>query len=555
MIISVESKNSARPVRLHTPATVMAAMLMAACGGGGTSDTTAPTMPTSTVLITANSGKAAWNVVTPISLTLKDASGTTLTGPLTCVSDNTTTLVVAADCSTVTGQRLGAQTFTVSSTSGVSAKASVKVTPPAQPLGSHGPASSNGPRAINLVVTQNGRALAWGSNLSGVLGQGLLESPLDHLSLPTAVKDSSGQAALNGIVAASAGDQSALALTEDGEVYSWGKTYGSVLGRTATATEDPLPGKVLGPTGTAPLQHIVAISVGGGNALALSDDGLVYSWGSYSGQAGSDPKQVAGAVPMVGGDAPLTNAVAVSAGWNWSAVLLRDGRIVTWGFGSTDGRLGQGTIVGSTVFAPGYLLSATTGQPVTGVVSLSAGYDFGLALTDSRQVLAWGNNIWGQGGQGTLYSNLFSAVLVKDGTGMAPLSGITMVAAGGTHALALDDQGRVLSWGISQAGQLGDGPNHPRINQSALPATVLATSGVGELSGIRALAAGFNQSIAVRSDGGLLIWGQGYAGGLGQGGTSTTDSYIPLTIKDESGTGTLSIGPLSYWPNLLNKAR
>lgn len=556
--ISVEFKKSmCSSVRLHIPATVLTAMVMVACGGGGTSDTTAPTTgvtpttpttTTSTVLVTANSSKAAWKIVTPVSLTLKDASGTALAGPLTCTSDNVTTLIVAADCSTVTGQRLGTQTFTVSSASGVSAKASVKVIPQAQPLGSHGTSS------VNLVVTPDGRALVWGANTSGSLGQGSASTQLSQLRLPTAVKDASGQGELKGIVAASGGKEAALALTEDGEIYSWGYVN-NALGRTTSSNNlaEPQAGKVMDPTGNAPLKHIVAISMGDDNALALSDDGLVFAWGNYT---GTGLNRFPITVPMAGGTAPLTNAAAVSAGFGWNAVLLENGRVLTWGFGSNGTTQGQGMTASAVIPAPGYVLSAATGQPISGVVSLSAGYLFGMALTSTGQVFTWGSNHFGQGGQGTLYNDLYLAVLVKDEAGMAPLGNIVMVAAGGNHALAMDAQGRVLSWGYSVNGQLGDGPNGPRINQSAIPATVMATSGIGQLTGIRALAAGFSRSFAVAEDGHLLIWGDGSDGSLGQGnGSSDTSSRVPLNVKDESGTGTLSIAPLSYWPNLLNKAR
>ena len=549
----------------HIAVPLVAALLVAACGGGSessdTTDTTpvTPTTPittASTILVTANSGKTAWKIATPVSLTLKDASGTALSGPLTCTSDNPTTLVVAADCSTVTGQRLGAQTFTVSSASGVSAKASVKVIPQPQPLGSHGVTSQNNDGPFNLVVTQDGRVLAWGANAHGALGQGQSKAQLGHLSLPAAVKDTSGQGTLKDIVAASAGSYSALALTEDGEVYSWGSNNQSVLGRDSGVQEDPLPGKVLSPTGTTPLQRIVAISIGYENALALSDEGIVYSWGYNSGQAGIDPKRVAGTVPAVDGSAPMTNAVAVSAGYSWSAVLLGDGRVVTWGMDFYIGNLGRGNIATvSGIKPPGYVMSAATLQPITGVVALSTGDSFGLALTDSGQVLAWGQNGSGQIGQGDTSNNLKSAVLVKDVTGTTLLSGITMVAAGGNHALAMDGKGSVLSWGAWMDGALGDGPNQLRRGQASLPAPVLAASGIGYLTDVQALAAGYTQSLAVTSDGSLMIWGQGSTGGLGQGSGISTNYALPLNVKDAAGTGTLSIAPMGYWPNLLSKAR
>ena len=546
-------------MRVFGSCKVMATLMVVAaaatgCGGGG-GDTTpvvppAPGVATATVNVPAT-GKTPWNLATSAAFTLRDGSGTQVVGALVCTSDVPGALTVSADCSSLTGKRLGAQVVTVSSGS-VTAKATVKVIPQAQPIGTHGPASPYGSGEINLVTTTDGRVLAWGANPGGALGQGMSVAQLASLSLPTAVKDPTGLSTLSNIVAASAGEKMGLALSEDGEVYSWGDNNDGVLGRTAI-NGDPLPGKVVSPTGGATLQHIVAVSAGASNAVALADDGTVYSWGYYSGQAGADPKPVPGQVAAVSGAGVLGNAVAVSAGWNWSAALLADGRIVTWGFGS-DGRQGQPSATGLTA-APGYVVDASTGQPLTGVVALSAGYDFGMALNTGSQVFAWGNNAYGQVGQGVLNSEYHSAVLVHAGNGTGLLSGITMVAAGGNHALALDSAGQVYSWGYSQDGELGDGASHPRLNASALPAAVVGPTGLGQLNGVVALAAGYSHSMAFAGDGSLLIWGSGFRGDLGQGGIVQNNSYVPLTVLNEAGSASLSLGPLSYWPNLLQRAR
>ena len=94
--------------------------------------------------------------------------------------------------------------------------------------------------------------------------------------------------------------------------------------------------------------------------MALADDGTVYSWGGYSGQeGGSSSKSVPGQVRGVGGVGVLSNVVAISAGWNWSAALTADGKVVTWGFNS-DARTGQG-VTTSTVDVPGYVLRESDG--------------------------------------------------------------------------------------------------------------------------------------------------------------------------------------------------
>ena len=128
-----------------------------------------------------------------------------------------------------------------------------------------------------------------------------------------------------------------------------------------------------------------------------------------------------------------------------------------------------------------------------------------------------------------------------------------MIVAGGNHSLAIDQAGDVYSWGTSGSGELGDGPNNPRVNGSSLPGAVLSPTGVGALGGIGAIAAGYEHSLALGTDGRLFIWGTGFEGNLGQGGTNTDRSYVARAVKNEAGTGTLDLGPLSHWPNLLRR--
>jgi alpha-tubulin suppressor-like RCC1 family protein len=485
---------------------------------------------------TPATGKTAWNIKTAAQFTLTDTSGLAVAGPFTCSSDNAVAVEVAADCSAVTGRRLGTHSITVAK-GGVIGKASIKVIPQAQPIGT-GPYSK-----FNLVATPDGRALAWGS-ADAPLGQGEWKSPAVGAFLPVPVRNTAGDGVLSGIVAVAAGEYTAFALTEEGELYSWGNR--TALGRPASNGSNLLPGKVLNPTGLSPLTAIVAIASGGTNAIALADDGTVYTWGDSTAQAGSDPKTFPGAVGSLPG-----RVVGISAGWLWNAVLLADGRVVTWGR-NFDGSTGQGA-TSSDTRAPGFVLDNDSGQPIAGVTAVSAGYQHGLALTASGQAYGWGRNTWGNLAQGARGTVLTKAVLVKAPGGAAPWSGLRMIVAGGNHSLAIDQAGEVYSWGISGSGQLGDGPNNPRVNGSSLPGAVLSSTGVGALGGIVAIAAGYEHSLALGADGRLFIWGEGFEGNLGQGGTNMDNSYVAQTVKNEAGTGTLDLGPMTHWPNLLRR--
>lgn len=503
----------------------------------------APVAEASAVLTAPTPGKTPWNLATPISVTLLDKAGKAVGTPLTCTSLNPTTLTVASDCSSATGLRLGPQSFTVAG-GGVSATTSIKVIPQMHPLGTVGAND-----VANIALLPAGEVLAWGKNDNGVLGQGKTSSQLSSVSLPVLVKDQAGTGTLSGIVSVAMGDgPTALALTEDGEVWSWGSS--TTLGRTSI-NGDSLPGKVRNAADNGSLSGIVAIAIGDDNALALADDGTVYAWGSYTGTLLSGSGKLPSQVKGVTGVGFLRNVVAISAGWNWSAALTSDGKVATWGFNSS-AATGQG-LTTSTVDAPGYVIRASDGAAISDVVSISAGYNFGLALTRTGQVLGWGSNSYGQLGQNTENNTQSKAVSVKSVDGSAPIGNIKMVAAGGNHALALDLDGKVYSWGLATSGQLGDGPNRPTGNRWLLPRAVVSELGTDQLTGISSVAAAYNNSLALGSDGRLLIWGDGFGNKLGQGGTSTANLTVPTPVKNAAGTGNLSLAPISVWPNLTRR--
>ncbi len=508
---------------------------------GGTASVTTP-----------STGKTPWRVRTPAQFELRDGAGTLVGGTLNCSSEAPQALVVAPDCSALTGQRLGVHSITVSNGS-TSAKVAVKVIPVAQPLGQQGGATT-----VQMVVTVDGRVLAWGSNADGELGQGKSSSELPSLGLPTAVKDASGSGSLSGIVAVSAGEGAALALSEDGEVYSWGSNSSAKLGRTltpASASYAALPGKVQGPTGSGTLNRIVSVSMGANNAIALRDDGTVFTWGSYAGHDDSASTRKVPGIPIgLEGDGRFGPAVAVSAGWNWHAALLADGRVVSWGFSSnSEGNLGR---PGSAApYLPGLVVTAANGTPVGDIVAVSAGYQHALALDGSGRAWSWGKGSSGQLGGGVNTSSPTFASLVKAPDGGASLANVAMVAAGGNHSLALDQSGRVYSWGFATSGQLGDGANRLAGNGRNLPAPVVDVTGTQSLGSVAALAAGYDGSVALLRDGSVLAWGNGAKGALGQGASANPDWPVPLPVKNETGSAPLMLTPVSFWTQLNRVAR
>jgi alpha-tubulin suppressor-like RCC1 family protein len=129
----------------------------------------------------------------------------------------------------------------------------------------------------------------------------------------------------------------------------------------------------------------------------------------------------------------------------------------------------------------------------TRVTAIAAGGNDSLALTSDDRVLAWGDNEFGQLGNGTT-TNSTLPIPVDLPAGVH----VTAIAAADRHSLALTSDGRVLAWGFNGAGQLG---NHT-ITNSLVPVWTYLPPGTR----VTAIAAGtddFSLALAVPPPGNL----------------------------------------------------
>ncbi len=116
------------------------------------------------------------------------------------------------------------------------------------------------------------------------------------------------------------------------------------------------------------------------------------------------------------------------------------------------------------------------------------------------------------------------------------LDGVTTITAGSRHNLALKNDGTLWGWGLNSFGQLG-----PNSNDTCGGAPCNATPAqIPGLNGVSALAAGYDYSLAVRSDGILWGWGRNEAGQLGNG--SITNSNVPVQAAGLTGVKAVSAG-------------
>ncbi|MBI3502183.1 MAG: DUF1573 domain-containing protein [Bacteroidetes bacterium] len=186
----------------------------------------------------------------------------------------------------------------------------------------------------------------------------------------------------------------------------------------------------------------------------------------------------------------------------------------------TWGYNGDGEL-GNGTFTNRNLSGAVSG--LSGVTSVAAGWNHNLALKNNGTVWAWGYNGYGQLGDGT-YNTRTVPVQVSG------LTGIIAIAAGGYHSLALKNDGTVWAWGYNGYGQLGDSTFTGR----NVPVQV------HNISGVISIGAGGYHSLAVKNNGTAWAWGYNGNGQLGDG--TTTQRIIPVQVSGLSGAKTIAGG-------------
>lgn len=377
------------------------------------------------------------------------------------------------------------------------------------------------------------RAFGSGSNENGELGNHCLsyESDLVPVNTSGLLKDKT-------VVAVASGVKHGLALCADGTLASWGSNdYNGLLGNNnGPDTFVPIP---VDRSGFLAGKTVTRIAAGNIHSLALCSDGTVATWGynttiSAQGYATNSPVPVGVDTRGVLSGKQVT---AIAAGMIHSLALCSDGTLVSWGSNSA-GQLGTADPAISYSSVP--ILVDRTG-PLAGksVVAIAAGGRHSMALCSDGTIAAWGDNTYGELGNGTNTGSPVPVAVTLSGA----LSGktVTAIAAGGhyylNHSMALCSDGTLATWGSNDNGQLGTGDTTHR----NLPVII---TGSGDLAGrtVVAISAGMSQSYALCSDGAAASWGSGAAGLAGS--HTSAASKIPLTVVTSDAGDSLSVSKI-----------
>lgn len=369
-----------------------------------------------------------------------------------------------------------------------------------------------------LTLASSKQVIAFGDNNVGQLGQGntTFVDYDQHYVCANGQVAPCGINLLSAITAVMAGQTHNMALDSNGEVWTWGSGSTGELGVNDVAqTEAPV--RVCATSGCGSwLNNIVEIAAWE-HSLARASDGTVYGWGdNFSGQlnTGNTSNQL---LPVSVG---FAGSKQIAAGYRTSYIVTAGGGVKALGR-NTNGQLGNNTVTSSNgAAAVDVCTSSDCVSKLQNITQVAAGNGFAVALDSNGNVWSWGLNSDGQLGDGTTVERHIAVrvcAVGESGGCSNYLAGITKIAAGVDHVLALDASGRVYAWGANQYGQLGnasftDQPVAVRVCTSNYDKACDT-----EISGIVDIAAGNTSSYAVSDKGQLYAWGIGWNNRSGQG--------------------------------------
>ncbi|NBT26149.1 MAG: RCC1 repeat-containing protein [Actinobacteria bacterium] len=394
-------------------------------------------------------------------------------------------------------------------------------------------------------LTSAGAAYCWGANSSGELGDGTTT----NRASPVAV---TGGKTFASIVA---GTRHTCGLTSAGAAYCWGyNAYGQIGDGTAGGGDAQGNGSHtadrLSPVAVSGGKTFTSLAAGGSNTCGLTSAGVAYCWGNnYFGQIGDGTTGTA-----LGDDSANRLApTAVSGNLIFSGLAMgvfhtcgrtTVGKAYCWGQNS-GGQIGDGTI-GTNRLSP---VAVSGNQSFS---SLVVGYKDTCGVTAPGGAFCWGENNFGQIGDGT--GGLGYSDHSSDRSSPVGVSGsqtFARLAAGESYACGVTTGSAAYCWGGNAFGQIGDGSMTGRVTPAAVAGSKQFTT----------LTTGWYHTCGLTTAGIAYCWGANGVGQIGDGAVATSeydhavDRLVPTavdvsavvvpTLSDEIAT------PLQYGWNLV----
>ncbi|CRG91655.1 Guanine nucleotide exchange factor SRM1 [Talaromyces islandicus] len=423
---------------------------------------------------------------------------------------------------------------------------------PKKPKAAPAPKPKKPKVVINTAPTTQLDVFAFGTNSNAELGMGdtFKKADCPRPKFNTVLSNA-------GVVEISAGGMHGIALTHDNKVLTWGVNDQGALGRDtnwdgglvdmdkaqeesdsedeeeievnpkeATPTEIDLSGVE---PGTVFTQVVAADSA----SFALTDDGLVYGWGTFrnsNGVWGFSPEvRVQNTPTLIPG---LKGVTKLAAGSNHVLALLSDGSVQSWGAGEQD-QLARRIVERRAKEQA--LIPQKVGSR-RGFVDIATGTDHSFAVHKDGSVFAWGLNNYGQTGIPSKAGESEAAILKPAVVpSLKNQAKITHIAAGNFNSLAITENNECLVWGRIDNSATGIDPSalakddiiyderdRPRIltNATRIPGLDVTYATYGS-----------EHAIAVTKDGKAYSWGFNSSNQTGQPGDDDIKTATVIQSK------------------------
>lgn len=414
---------------------------------------------------------------------------------------------------------------------------------------------------INYAPTQRLDVLVFGEGSAGELGLGTLKTAVD-VKRP---RLNSNLLADNvGVVQIAAGGMHVVALTANNTILTWGVNDAKALGRDTTwdgglrdmdaedngsdSGSDSDDDSGMNPREASPAEvdwsettlakdtTWTQVAAGDSCSFALTNDGLVYGWGTFrsnEGPFGFAPSVDEAARPVLVQD--LKNIVSIACGANHVLALDKKGVVFAWGSGQQN-QLGRRVVERNKRDS---LLPRPLGMPrgaKNKVKAIASGEYHSFAIAQDGDVYAWGLNSFGETGIPTTGDDeavIMNAQLVHALQGKQVVS----ISGGSHHSIAATADGDCLVWGRVEGGQcgiskeelnkLGDAVRKGERDQLALLSVPTKPSAVK--GHVTQVSAGPEHSFAVTKEG--QAYSTGFSGTY-QTGLGTDEDVEVFTLID-----------------------
>jgi uncharacterized repeat protein (TIGR02543 family) len=223
---------------------------------------------------------------------------------------------------------------------------------------------------------------------------------------------------------------------------------------------------------------------------------------------------------------PGEKIIQIDLGYYHSMALTNLGNVYTWGINNY-GQLGNFSTINSNI--PINIRSYFNLSSLEIITKISAGYWHNGVITNFGNVYTWGYNSHGRLGRQTSYLHPFYSI-PKNVTSQFNLGygeTITDLSLGGWHSMALSSYGTVYTWGNNSYGMLGNNLN--KVYDNYVPESINPYLGLADGEYIKEISTGYNHSAALTNLGRLLIWGNSNHGQIGDGLLGSRSMPVDIT--------------------------